>query len=335
MKYSRVFMLNGYDPFIDYVKGICILFVILTHNLPYQDEILFPFWGAQAVPCFLLLQVFHAYKKGILSPISINIKKVFNRIIRPYLIISILSFLMLCLVSNGTWLSILKGGIVCGGYGPGSYYVWVYLQFMSLIVLCRKLFVNYTGWKLLMIFVLLSSLFECLCYFASLLFSDNQQFFSAFYRLSFFRYFFLIYLGYMLVVNRYRSLVVFLFLNFLSLLFIFLFQYSGIKMAPFFYDNDAWRICHWICYFYVFSGFLYLLKYLFENCNFRSALLLQMGKYSYEIFLCQMFVFTFFKIEYLNFLSSGMRTLFYILFTTLLSIVPVLLYKKIISYKRL
>lgn len=56
---------EGYDPFIDYLKGVCIFLVVLAHCLPHTEYILFPLWGDQAVPLFLLIQVFHAYKHGV------------------------------------------------------------------------------------------------------------------------------------------------------------------------------------------------------------------------------------------------------------------------------
>ena len=38
--------LDGYDPFIDFMKGVCIILVVLTHSLPdnVQDHILSPLW---------------------------------------------------------------------------------------------------------------------------------------------------------------------------------------------------------------------------------------------------------------------------------------------------
>ena len=53
-----------------------------------------------------------------------------------------------------------------------------------------------------------------------------------------------------------------------------------------------------------------------------------MGKYSYEIFLLQMFVFTFFPS--LDFIGNiYIKVMLKITLTTCLSIVPVLLYKKL------
>lgn len=87
---------EGYDPFIDYLKGVSILFVILAHCLPLQEYILFSLWGAQAVPLFLLVQVFHSYKKGVgYISVSYDLKKLFHRIFKPFLLLVVIQLLLL------------------------------------------------------------------------------------------------------------------------------------------------------------------------------------------------------------------------------------------------
>lgn len=64
---SLTFNRDGYDPLIDYLKGLCILFVVIQHSIPtaLHHYTMFALWGRLAVPIFLLIQVFHAYKKLI------------------------------------------------------------------------------------------------------------------------------------------------------------------------------------------------------------------------------------------------------------------------------
>lgn len=59
------FKTDGYDPLIDYTKGLCILFVVIQHSIPtvLHHYTMFALWGRLAVPLFLLIQVFHTYKK--------------------------------------------------------------------------------------------------------------------------------------------------------------------------------------------------------------------------------------------------------------------------------
>ena len=58
-----------------------------------------------------------------------------------------------------------------------------------------------------------------------------------------------------------------------------------------------------------------------------------MGKYSYEIFLLQMFVFTFYPTHEMQMMIGNLyvSTLIRIFLTTSLSIIPVLVYKKYFS----
>lgn len=321
---SRIFELNGYDPFLDYVKGICIFFVILAHNLPQQDLFLFPFCGDQAVPCFLLIQVFHVYKRGININSKIDVRKIFKRIILPFLVVSMVSAFLLYVTSDLSFMQVLEKGLAAGGYGPGSYYIWVYLQFVLLIPLCRYIFIYASGYKLLAIFVLISVLIELLC--------SHFHPSAIIYILLFLRYFFLIYLGYMLTVEKVNTIELLL-LNVLSLVFIFLFYYSECDFEPFFFDND-WKIFHWIIYFYTASGFLYILRVSYHLAPAKLLKLVKcMGTYSYEIFLSQMFVFAFLRPDYLSFLKNWHINigLIYISLTIILSIFPILIYK---GYKR-
>lgn len=55
---------DGYDEYLDYLKGMSIIMVLINHGAQnIVDMALFPIWIYEAVPMFLLIQVFHAYKK--------------------------------------------------------------------------------------------------------------------------------------------------------------------------------------------------------------------------------------------------------------------------------
>lgn len=125
---------EGYDPFIDYLKGVSILFVILAHCLPLQEYMLFSLWGAQAVPLFLLVQVFHSYKKGVgCISVSYDLKKLFHRIFKPFLLLVVIQLLLLIFIQQKNPIVTIKNAILSGGIGPGSYYVWIYVQFFFLL----------------------------------------------------------------------------------------------------------------------------------------------------------------------------------------------------------
>ncbi len=143
------------DLFIDFLKGLCIICVVLAHNLPsvVMKGIVFVAWGSMAVPLFLLLQsyhIFHSVNQRRLvdeSPISIrkyyNFEKVWKRIARPFIIVTILTGAILVVLGHNP-VDVFKSAIVCGGIGPGSYYVWIYIQFFLLLPLFLT-FVNKWG----------------------------------------------------------------------------------------------------------------------------------------------------------------------------------------------
>ncbi len=154
---------NGYDPFIDFIKGFCIISVVLTHSLPMvcQDNLLFMFWGGMAVPLFLLIQVFHAYKAGLDSQKKILSLKIVKRIVIPFL-------LVLCFVGS---IRVLKGdsinevvlGFLTGGGGAGSYYPWIYIELAVLLVLFRPFLKRLKSHQIFLCFLVLSILLEYVC----------------------------------------------------------------------------------------------------------------------------------------------------------------------------
>ena len=74
---------NGYEPFMDFLKGLCILCVIWEHGMPFLHETLFYFWGKMAVPLFLVIQCFHVLKKDSISYPSFS--KLSKRVLCPFI----------------------------------------------------------------------------------------------------------------------------------------------------------------------------------------------------------------------------------------------------------
>ena len=107
---------SGYDPFIDFLKAYAIIMVVFTHCIPtsVHNHLLGCLWIDVQVPLFLLIQVFHAYKKE--KTPEINMKKMAKRIILPFAIIQIVIFIIIALFSrdcvcNLLCISILGGGV--------------------------------------------------------------------------------------------------------------------------------------------------------------------------------------------------------------------------------
>lgn len=307
----------GYDPFIDFMKGMCIVWVVLTHSIPYewQQLIGFPFWGAQAVPLFLLIQGYHYFKKD--TPPSFNWAKLFKRIVVPFAIAQAIIlasiFIDYYCFHSGRLTTPIVDWMRSGGDGPGSYYFWIYLQF-ALLLPCvgwvqRR--INMPSWGWAIVFVVISELLEIICSVTNI--PDR------FYRLCAFRYVFLIYGGYLWAKDGIKMNWKTALLSVISIIAIYLLQYKQLTFEPWIFST-AWTYFHWFCYFWVMFGLANLTNVLFKTGGGRFAQIIQyIGKYSYEIFIFQMLVFYFF----LENISKWM----YFVITTLLSIVPVVVYK--------
>lgn len=307
----------GYDPFIDFLKGICIVWVVLTHSIAYgwQQLIGFPFWGAQAMPLFLLIQGYHYFKKEN-HPAS-NLEKLFKRIVIPFAIAQAIIlasiFMDYYCFQSGYLTTPIINWMKSGGEGPGSFYIWIYLQF-ALLLPCVGWIQNrikIPSWGWLIVFVIISELLEIICSITNMP--------EWIYRLCAFRYVFLIYGGYLWANEGIKLNWKTVQLSIISFISIYLLQYEQVAFEPWIF-NTAWTYFHWFCYFYVMWGLAWLLNMMYRKLKGVIASMVQyIGKYSYEIFIFQMLVFYFFP--------DNISKWAYLIITTLLSIVPIVVYK--------
>ena len=304
---------QGHSGFIDFLKGISILCVIWTHIYFFPSLTLFPLWGEMAVPVFILIQVVNTYRKGIEAVSFPDIKKIFKRIILPAIIVWLILF-----VINAMWGGVKYADEVFHnwGYGPGCYYPWVYLQFAFILPITAWIIKKIKHFGHVLCFILLISiLLEIICSFIHPA--------SWLYAKLFFRYYFLIYLGYEWlekgIVLSAKSIV----LASISAISIVLLWYNDIDLEPFIYTT-GWKVHHWICYFYVLYVLVYLLAIIYQSIWFpnKAKLLFEyLGKASYDIFICQMAVFALIYPERLEMISNSvLRYLIYMVITLSLSL---------------
>lgn len=314
---SVTFNKTGYDPFIDYLKGLCIISVVLTHSIPseWQNAIGFPFWGAQAVPIFLIIQSFHYLKHGQLP--NINLKKMFKRIVIPFVMIQVIMVGVIVVryfLGSGVLSTPLTLLLLSGGGGPGSYYFWIYLQFALILLPLFGWLQNHfhmESWIWLVLFALLSEASEILCSISNI--SQNL------YRILAIRYIFLIYGGYIWAKKGIQFNWKTICLSILSIVAIVLFQYEKLGCEPWVFDTD-WRYFHWFCYFWAIFLLVYILHWIYTRTAGGGIQLIinNIGKRSWEIFISQMAVFELYPIK-------GNRWTYFAI-TTILSIIPVMLY---------
>lgn len=318
----------GYDPQIDFIKGLCILFVIWTHCIGRYELglMLFPYWGDTAVPVFLIIQVFHYYKKGddLRMP---SLLKLWNRILFPFFIMIAMMFLVQYFIYHQTTNGAFSTALYWDKRGPGSYYIFIYLELAFVIPLFAPLFKRLSIKWLLVIFIILSQLIEFVTCVTQC--PDNI------YRITFFRYTFLIFIGYLLatkglVLNKYTISG-----GIISMLFIYFFAYTKINMEPLFSTHlDLWPLCHWVCYIYIVYFFLAFLKYTYSklntHLNIRTSIE-KIGKYSYEIYLFQIFYYATISIFvgntliYIN--NYPIQYILYVIISTAICVVPIIYLK--------
>ena len=316
---------NGYDPFIDYLKGVSIIFVILTHlfSPELQEQSLFCLWGAMAVPLFMLIQVFHAYKK---DSVVLKWKQMCKRIIVPFVMTQVIICMLLILLNGKIEISIFQN---FGNYGPGAYYPYIYIQFAILLWLISPYVQKVKNTiVLLVIFIVVSQLLELLSIYLEI---DTDV-----YRLLFFRYTFLIFLGLLLVRGKLKLTIWTGVLSLVSILSILAFEgyVGGGKFLSSAFYMDGWRIFHWICYFYVAYFLLFAMKWSFTHLSESNVVyryLIDCGKYSYELFLFQMLFLTVSPVNIVcsKLLGTGWYVDFISIVLNLIVItIPVLTYKK-------
>lgn len=173
----------------DYLKAICIIFVVTTHLLWTDQQrlnFLFPYTVDMAIPVFMIISGYvnmlsankhKEYSLKNMYALQIIIPKL-TRIFAPYIVVY--AFLALVFIFNGSvGVSEAALAFFTGGWGPGSYYVPILIQFTLLSPL--MLFVikefKYKGYALLLSLNIL--LEACFTYFKIPV---------DIYRLSFFRY---------------------------------------------------------------------------------------------------------------------------------------------------
>lgn len=287
------FNTQGHDPFIDFLKGLCILMVILTHCIPEKWDAysFFALWGRPAVPLFLLIQVFHTYKKG-LNEVSFSPSKIWNRIFKPFAITEIiiisLNIIAGVMKDDLNIIQILKDLVHHGGYGPGSYYPYIYIQMAFLLPCFTSVLKKWSITKSIMFFIILSQGYELACCLI-----DIPEWI---YRLLVFRYIFIIPIGYILATKGLIINKTTITLSIISAAFLLFFRYSSIDLHPLFFQTTfyGWRTCHWICYIFMCYLLLFLVQQGYQKAikhHIPLAFLTKLGQYSYEIFLFQMFYF--------------------------------------------
>lgn len=320
MEFSKI----GHDLSLDFVKGIAILLVLLNHCTAsaFQQDSWFFLWGYPAVPLFLLIQVFHAYKGGF-GKKSVRWGKIWTRAMSPFLIAEVVILVAtIAMYPLEPVRHLLLSMAYWGGGGPGSYYPWIYFQFAILLPLLAPLFRKLSEKSLLVLFLLLSIGSEVFCNLAHIP--------EWLYRLLFVRYIFLIYLGYQMVVRGVVLNILTLSLSLLSVVALYFFEVKDFQLFPVFYYSESWKSFHWLCYFYIAYPMLYVLCrffYWLPADSWLEKTVCKMGEHSYAIYIFQLtyfFIIAPYVVEQLSLIgSSTVEKFLYIIISFFICTVPI------------
>lgn len=283
MKTIQILFNNtGYEPFIDFLKAYAIICVLIGHTFPHVDKIGYPLWIGMQVPIFVLIQAYHVLKR---PSYKLDLKKIFLRILLPYAIV--LSGIILVYIFSGNFnKQQITIGLISGGYGPGSYYPWIYIQIAILFHFIHPIFNKINIGKQAIMWIAICEGFEILESCVSLP--------NFIHRLLAIRYLFLIYLAWRWVIEGIVINKSTIFISLLSGLSIAYFFYCNFDNEPFFY-NTGWNYHRWPCYYYVSTLFCYLLYLVYCKVYLHkliNKLFKFLAKCSYEIFLIQLAVIT-------------------------------------------
>lgn len=274
--------------FLDVMKGLCILFVVVTHyNWSNQERLnyLFPFWIAMAVPMFMIISGYlyaKSYQKSHIVHISeaYSIHFIWKKIVRytsPFLMAYIVE--IVCLVLSEQRISIEKliKMLLTGGEGKGSYYYPIMLQFIFVFPIIYFIIKKYKE-KGLILCGVMNLAYEILQWAYSV---DGDT-----YRLLLFRYLLVIAVGCYIamedvIIEWKKSLICMP----IGIIYIVLVCYM--KNEPIFIEH--WRKTSCVACLYIIPIAMYLIK----NCTIRCKALEFLGKASFNIFFVQMVYYEF------------------------------------------
>lgn len=281
MSESIVFNKIGHDSFIDFIKAYAIICVLIGHTLPVT-RMGYGLWAGMQVPLFILVQVFHFYKK---ENARLSVKKLLNRIVMPFFVFWLIEFVFYIVFERHNE-GFLSFSSLLSISGPGSYYPFVYLQIAFLLPVFRYFCLKLERKYLLVLFLVLAEGLELLCSFLQ----PPEWLF----RLLAFRYVFLIYLGWLWVKEGVSINLRMILLSVISLLSIIYFEYLAksfsINNEPWFF-NTIWSFHRWPCYYYVANGLIYVLNVIWRwirEFKWPVWCIEALAKSTYEIFLVQM-----------------------------------------------
>jgi len=275
---------------IDIIKGLAIISVIFQHTLSpiYLTSIYRIFHFEQAVPLFMLISGYvftlSYNNKGITdlkNCYNLNILKgKIKRLYAPFLVIYFLEVLLSNIfLSKSVDAHFLLVNLIFGGFGPGSYYPFIMLQFLFIIPIIYVISYKHLNYSL-PIFFAIGIFFEIYIYLSGM----NE----GLYRLLIGRYIFAIALGSYLALNQNKMNKILLYVG---SIFSVVYMYASIYHDYHIFGHTYWLPEQAPAYFYTAFLFTIGINVLPKKPGFIFTTIAEFGKASWHIFLIQMLYF--------------------------------------------
>ena len=313
--------------YVDLIKGFAALSVILLHAFPKQ--ILYITFAEvhiwQAVPLFVFVSFFLIYRKMEYCKFEeyyswSSFVKLFKKILVPFVLLQLVFISVYALQGD---LTSIKNLIAYGGYGRGSYYIYVYLQIWLIVPLLYKLLKK--NYLLTALGLIAASIVGNFLIYT---FDSPTRIESCFM----FRYFILAFLAYIWYAKKDNVLYRWI-LPIISIVYwVWLMDYD---MGPWILSARGWRTQQFPALFYTLLAVFLLYKLTLILPEMIKKPLLWCGQNSYYIFIVQMLFFHYVQIEYFAFIDNyKFQILFYAFVAVSCSVLPVVCCRYIIKYIR-
>ena len=280
---------------------IAIISVLVLHSLKTEtlDQIVSSFYLKQAVPLFIAVTFYLGFRSLSLKTNACEILKywysknriikTYNRIVKPFILIYIAQLVIIFLLDRSVFLEVLTWG----GVGPGSYFVYVYIQIWILIPLIFVMFLKTNRYGIL-ILLAISILLSVIC--------SIMNVSEGLFRLSCFRYLFIAAISWIWINRKDYKIVFLIILGLCSLLYLLVLSSNDLK--PLIY-NCGWSSQQWPVYFWTLLIIFFLIAVWKKNQDsYLVKMIRWMGVNSWEIFLAQMFILSFVNYKLLSTVHS-------------------------------
>lgn len=316
---------------IDFIRGFAIFSVILLHTLSgdLRASSFSIFHIGQAVPIFIAITFFLSFINLEKMNAKLDewyspkrLRSLLKRIILPVFVINILQIFVMIIIGHTN----LIINVICGGgYGPGSYYLWVYLQLWFLMPFIFKM-LKYCG-KYIGIMLMLA-----ICVLVNLLMNLFSSFFPMLDKINSllcFRYLFLAAIAWIWLYKEQYNRHIINCLAILSLVYLFYVMYDN-DPSPLVYAGN-WASQNYPVYFWTYVIILSLL-YAYKKNQIESLnkFFCWMGKNSWQIFIIQMFILGFLRLETINICPNQLANqILFLLMGFILTLLPIYVYQHI------